>query len=233
MSCHHTKMRHQTGGWSGRRALVLLVAIAAHVAVPAHAQNYNGMSFGDGSNPVQGGPGGSPFKNACAQNAFLVGLTVRSGAWIDGITGECGILAPSMDRFFPGAPRFTASAGGSSGTERRVACSPNQYATGIKYGFTRDGNKPKYLDYVQLNCAPLRSTGNPTTLCLDSGGNGCWDKHPNPGPYNGFGLAFESRCPPTTFPDALLGRAGNYVDALAIRCVLRPQPPGPPGPRLK
>ena len=206
-------------GLAGGAAALALLLLAS---VPSPAQTPAPGASSDGSNPVQGGPGGAPFKNACNQNAFITGITVHSGAWIDSIAADCGILTPSKDRFFPGAPRATAAAGGHGGSERHVACSPNQYVTSIKYGFTRDENRPKYLDYVQLDCAPLLPTGNQSTYCLDSGGNGCWDKHPNPGPYNGFGLAFVSRCAPGLFPDALLGRAGDYVDALALRCVRRP-----------
>ena len=206
-------------GMAGGAATLALLLLAS---VPGAAQPAAPGAGGDGSNPVQGGPGGRQFTNACDRNAFITGLTVHSGAWINSIAADCGILAPEKDRFFPGAPRATATAGGRGGGERHVACSANQYVTGIKYGFTRDGNRPKYLDYVQLNCAPLLPTGNQSTYCLDSGGNGCWDKHPNPGPYNGFGLSFESRCLFGQFPDALLGRAGDYVDALAIRCVRRP-----------
>ena len=117
---------------------------------------------------------------------------------------------------------LTPTAGGHGGSERLATCYANQYLGSIKFGFTCDGNKPKYLDYVQLNCRPMLPSGNPSTLCLDTGGNGCWDKHPNPGPYNGYGLAFESRCRSNQWGKALRGRAGEYVDALALSCEGKP-----------
>ena len=64
-----------------------------------------------------------------------------------------------------------------------------------------------------------------STSCIDAGDDGCWDKHPEPGPDNGFGLAFDACCSGTDIVCGLVGRSGSFVDALAVACAERPVKP--------
>ena len=177
---------------------------------------------------VHGGPGGGPFQVSCPVNAFATGVVVHAGAWIVAIGMTCAVFNPATKRLDPpvGGTPFQ---GGGGGQEKRAYCGSDHYLSKLKYGFTRDENRPKYLDYVELTCTPVQG-GSDKTMCLDTGKEGCWDRHPSPGPYNGFGLAFESHCRPDEAADGLYGRSGAYVDALALHCSNKPEVPRPPGP---
>lgn len=102
--------------------------------------------------------------------------------------------------------------------EKSAGCYPGQYVRGLKYGFSPNGNQPKFLSYVQITCMPL-SIGNNAELCLDTKGDGCWDRAPAPGRYNGYGPAFSAVCSPDNFMIGLVGRSGEYVDAIGIECL--------------
>ena len=107
----------------------------------------------------------------------------------------------------------------------------------ILNGFTRDGNKPKYLDYVELTCRVLSGFGGDTKVCLHTG-DGCWDRHPNPGPYNGWGLSFTVACTADQAATGLFGHSEISIDAVGLICGPKPQatvpvatnPPPPPLP---
>jgi uncharacterized protein YkwD len=177
--------------------------------------------------PVQGGPGGGRFRLACDNNFFLIGISLRSGGHVDAIRAKC-LAFNATKHVFVTPTRNTNFAGGAGGALRENGCSPDRYVSGIKYGFTRDDNRPKYLDYVELTCSVISGYGGDTRVCLHTG-NGCWDRHPNPGPYNGWGLSFQSRCNRNEAAVGIHGRSGIYVDALALICGPKPVAAKPPG----
>jgi hypothetical protein len=182
--------------------------------------------------PIQGGPGGGPVRLQCPPNYFMLGVAMRAGAWVDAIRANCVRFDANRRRFI-GPPQFTRFAGGPGGGFTQNGCSEDRYVAGIKIGFTRDSNRPKYLDYIELECAVVSGYGGETKVCLHTG-NGCWDRHPSPGPYNGFGLSFTLRCPANQAAVGLSGRSGAYVDALGLVCGPKPRltsvPPPPPPP---
>lgn len=202
--------------------LVALMAVLSCLSLASPSSRAQPADYGtrsDDRETILGGPGGSPFNLTCPAHTYLNGVTVHSGAWVNSIVAECRYPVRDKSGFEQGNPATTPAAGGHGGDAgRRAACALNQFVGSIKFGFTRDGNKPKYVDYVQLDCRPILRSGNASTLCLDTGGNGCWDKHPSPGPYNGFGLAFISRCPLGQWGKGIRGRSGDFVDALALTC---------------
>ena len=67
----------------------------------------------------------------------------------------------------------------------------------------------------------LTGYGGDTRVCLHTGDQ-CWDRHPSPGPYNGWGLSFRIACPPGEAATGLIGRSGAYVDALGLKCEQKP-----------
>lgn len=177
--------------------------------------------------PIQGGPGGGQFRIACSTHDFFNSISIRRGAWVDAITGNCASYIRETHELVGvlgayGTLRFQGGAGGSRAAD---VCPKHTYISGLRYGFTRDGNRPKWLDFVEFTCTPIpaagAAAGPEVTRCLESG-DGCWTRHPNPGPYNGHGLAFESRCAPNEAVSGLVGRSGRYVDALAAVCTPRP-----------
>src|SRR5215467_9722157 len=39
--------------------------------------------------PIQGGPGGGPVRLQCPPNYFMLGVAMRTGAWVDAIRANC------------------------------------------------------------------------------------------------------------------------------------------------
>lgn len=174
---------------------------------------------------VQGGPGGGPFRIACGVNDFFNSMTVNRGAWVDAITANCGGYSKATHELLP-ARNTLPLQGGAGGVPSSDVCPQHTYVSGLRYGFTREGNRPKYLDFVEFACTPIPAAGRAGGLtaarCLDSG-NGCWTRHPSPGSYNGYGLEFQSRCAANEAVSGLVGRKGQYVDALGAVCTVRPE----------
>ncbi len=200
-------------------ALLLSIAIGHDAARATETEIVN-----YGRSALSGGPGGGPFRNLCGPSQYITGITINAGDFIDSITAHCSYLSADQSSFSRGVPPTTAKAGGNGGAEKFAGCATNQYVRRLQYGFTRDGNRPQYLSYVQLTCVPLQSNGNVSVECLDTSGHGCWERHPNPGRYNGYGLAFAASCSPTNLMVGLVGRSGDYVDAIGIECVPKPRP---------
>jgi hypothetical protein len=162
---------------------------------------------------------------ACGVNDYVNSIIIHGGGWIDSVTVNCAAYSKNSHELLPGRNSLPPR-GGPGGALAANACPAHTYVSGLRYGFTRDGNQPKFLDFVEFTCSPIpaagQAAGPQVTRCLDSGG-GCWVRHPDPGPYNGFGLAFESRCAPDEAVSGLVGRSGSYVDALGAVCTARPE----------
>ena len=96
-----------------------------------------------GANPIQGGPGGGPFRLQCGNGQYVTGVEVHSGTLIDSIAAYCSFYDAGKRMFSAGVPRLTKPAGGPGGSGRAARCADNQALVQIKYGFTRNGNKPQ------------------------------------------------------------------------------------------
>jgi hypothetical protein len=179
----------------------LLLAYALALA-PAYAS--------DGK--IVGGPGGGSFRDVCPQNQYLVGVQLRSGSWVDAITPVCGVFKPGMGA--QGGPR--SQHGGNGGGPQAGACPVGSFVTTLRMGFTRSGNKEKYLDYVNMKCVSAKDPSQTTSVCLATG-EGCYTNIDN-GRIGPMG----SDCPGNEAAVGLIGRSGNYVDALGVTCGPRP-----------
>ncbi|WP_143277739.1 hypothetical protein [Bordetella genomosp. 10] len=215
------------------RLVIFVLALLCLIATPAIGQVF--------TQPIHGLTGhGKQFRIQCQGGAWVNGITIHSGGWVDQLTAHCaafptGNLDEASFRLSRKVPD-TAKAGGNGGSEEKTFTCPNDgYVSGIKYGFTRNGNQPQYLDYVEVKCSTLDDHPAITTSCL-SAGDGCWDKHPTPGSYNGYGLSFTSNCsdrPPNSPPSfvvasgvvGFIGWEGSYVDSLGIVCGRLPDKP--------
>src|SRR5215213_4603381 len=109
--------------------------------VPAAAQTVDGAAWG--------GSGGSAFRSDCSGD-YVVGVYLRSGAWIDSIGLKCAAFDATQGKFK--LPAWNkAYHGGAGGSPQELMCpGTDYYVSAIKVGFTRDGGAPKYADYVQL-----------------------------------------------------------------------------------
>ncbi|MCP5265175.1 MAG: hypothetical protein H6934_03655 [Burkholderiaceae bacterium] len=167
---------------------------------------------------IEGGSGGALFRSMCT-GAYVVGISLRSGGWVDAIGLKCGTFVASEGRF-KRPPWNTPYHGGSGGSPQVGICPGERYVSAIRVDFTREGTKPKFLDFVEMTCSPI-SVGDPVKLCLHTG-HGCWSRHPTQNPA----VFIESRrtrpCPPGQAAIGIHGRAGKFVDAIGLICGPRP-----------
>ncbi len=179
--------------------------------------------------PVQGGPGGSDFRSDCSGD-YVVGIYVKSGAWVDAIGLKCGTFDATSGRFKqpPWSKPYYGGTGGAG--QQEGICPPDRYVSGIRFGFTRDGDRPKYLDFVELTCTPIsfNNTSEPNKVCVQTG-DGCWSfthtTHFPPLPGEGLGvfiIAAEQSCSGLEAATGIHGRSGIYVDALGLICGPKP-----------
>ncbi|MEZ5726624.1 MAG: hypothetical protein R3E48_00610 [Burkholderiaceae bacterium] len=189
--------------------LTMLAAFLS-LTTPAHAV--------DGY--IQGGSGGGYFRSMC-NGAHVVGIYLRSGGWVDAIGLKCGTFVATEGRF-KRPPWNTPYHGGNGGSPQVGICPGERYVSAIRVDFTREGDQPKFLDFIEMTCSPV-SVGDPVKLCLHTG-HGCWTKKPSENPV--FPKFLPSRpavpCPPGQAAIGIHGRAGKFVDAIGLICGPRP-----------
>jgi hypothetical protein len=167
--------------------------------------------------PVQGGPGGDPFRSTCASGDFLVGIYVRSGAWIDAIGLKCATFNRAQGKF--GHPPYNRPFhGGNGGEDHERVCPANSFITRIKFGFTRAGRSPKFIEYVQQSCRRVGDGSLTSVDCMETG-EGCWEFHPTASNLR----ALRSECPRGAAAIGVVGRAGRFVDAIGLVCAREPR----------
>jgi hypothetical protein len=179
--------------------------------------------------PVEGGPGGGPFRAECPSGQYLVGVSIKAGAWVDAIYLLCAPFIADQGGFgkWTRGPRH-GGAGGSA-LLKDAACPRDRVVWGIKFGWTR--TEYSYVDYVELQCMPTARDGPTNNVCVQTGG-GCWNKNPNPPPATfpgGLNVIgdepFKQNCDPKSeVATGIHGRSGAYVDALGLICGLEPTP---------
>jgi hypothetical protein len=163
------------------------------------------------------GPGGSSFRSECGGGKYVIGVEIRHGFWIDAIRLICAGYT-SSSRIPPDVELPFQGQQGGTLTNAKAICSGDSFVTGIKFGTTRDGNDPRYVDYVELTCSSISVWGTPpvavfgqmgTFVCLPTG-EGCSDQP--------FGQA----CDLGDAATGIHGRSGIYVDALGLICSASP-----------
>ena len=172
--------------------------------------------------PAQGGPGGGPFRAECPPGEYLVGVSIKAGAWVAAIHPLCAPFLADQKRFgkWTRGPRH----GGTGGSPllKDAACPSDRPVMGFKVGTTRTENP--YVDYVELHCASMGA--GQTTVCAHTG-HGCWTSHPNPPPADfpgGLNIIGDpqwqycKREGGWQIATGIHGRSGAYVDALGLIC---------------
>lgn len=151
--------------------------------------------------PMDPGIGGVPFQCHSGYPGFaLVGLVLRTGAWVDQVTP---IFAELLDTGTLGVEFLGPSFGGPGGTRRELRAAPGHVITGIQ---TRSGS---FVDGVRLRQTPwdgeLGPAGSAWTewvIGQDGGGSERPDVVAEP---SGHAVAI-----------GVTGRAGVYVDSLGL-----------------
>jgi hypothetical protein len=152
--------------------------------------------------PVLGGSGGDAFVRSCSDDEVMVGVRVRSDAWLDSIAPRC--VRVSNAGVWQGSVRTLAVAGGNGGFPATRDC-PRNFAVS---GFSGRGSA--FVDRLRLDCRPLvsqnalRRDSAPRQTALVGGRNG-----------EAFG---PFHCPGLLPVTGMHGQSGRYVDQLQLFC---------------
>jgi hypothetical protein len=181
-----------------------LLALAALLAAPAP------RPAAAASTETIGGPGGAPFRVACGGGRYLVGLTGRSGSWIDQVAPVCVRLVGSR---WTDVPRVGPAVGGETGVAFTMLCPTDHVVTGF-YGYAQD-----YVINIGLNCR------------RDGAGGPHWSPSvpARVGGAAGVSSSAGGGCGPGAAADGIVGGAGLYVDRLGLSCATY-LPPAEPVP---
>jgi hypothetical protein len=197
-------------------AIALSTALAVALAAPAGAYD----------TPVEGGPGGGPFRIKC-DGGYVAGFEGRTGAFIDHMRILCSPWDGNARRLMGTKPLPITLGTSGGGGPARSACPVGWALFEINFQNTwRDEAhiNTGFVHHINFKCAP--PTG-PETIWRLYG----TDK-PVAKPSGFLGemmlLTFSAVCPPGQFAVGLHGRAGGYVDALGLICEPMPAAPPPP-----
>ena len=189
-----------------RRVIALLLLLLAALAGLPRTANATIL-------PIQGGPGGAYFRADCPVGQYVVGFSVRAGAWIDSIAALCAPYLPAQHKFGPRTVTVPPH-GGSGGAPQERYCQAGSIRS-IWFGYTRVNNirdDPQFVDDIDLTCVDP-TTKQVSTGCIDTGAH-CTDHkfYFNP-----------SECPAGEAATGIHGRSGDSLDALGLICGPEPQ----------
>jgi hypothetical protein len=164
--------------------------------------------------PPWGGPGGSPFHEVCPPGQYIVGARWRSGSWLDQISITC---APVDATGLTGTQWHGSTFGGGGGDPDEKSCPPGSI---IRAGMP--GKYPKndynYARFIDVSCYRTTSSYAPTssggafTAGFRLGSN--WPAFPGESVFGDV----PNYCPTGEAVIGIQGRAGLYVDAVALIC---------------
>ncbi|MBO9558069.1 MAG: hypothetical protein J7515_05720 [Caulobacter sp.] len=176
--------------------------------------------------PAVGGPGGGAFVETCGggANNFLIGVTGRTGDWIDAIMPICARYDPSTKTL--GRVYTMDSHGGGGGSPNSATCPDGMVVKGMDVGKIDNGGQV-LVKYVRLQCqrVPIDPDG-PSFQKADFFGIETLEGHPD-----------TLTCPDFEAGSGLWGASGDYVDRLGLYCqgapfdLGRPVPAPSPAPK--
>lgn len=175
------------------RLVVTCIVLCSAVWAPLAGAAY--------TTPTAGGAGGSAFTISCPEWKVLVGVRGRHGIYLDRIEPICVILTASGT--WREAPVTEGGvAGGSGGQYFEIRCPMNQAVSGIQ------GFAGAFINQLRLRCRPLGAdkllTGTSSLQDYVAGGSG--------------GAAYSRNCNNRLPGHGFTGRAGSYIDRLALVC---------------
>jgi hypothetical protein len=177
-----------------------------------------------------GGPGGSPFKIECPGGKAVAGFFATAGAWVDGVSPLCAAPGGKRQQF--------GWAGGTGGGPQMVYCPDGDYVTSVWLTFTRGNDLPRqYVNTIGIICGSF--TGNSlaqakAVRCIYS--DDAHDLYVSNSCESTIVWSEKVACPKNEVLTGIVGRSGNYVDAMGAVCgpapkvmIRLPRPPiGPP-----
>ena len=168
---------------------------------------------------AMGGPGGNYFEHTCGPGRVLLGIAGYAGVWIDNVQAICarvdvrGFTAPQNE-----GPVF----GGNRPLTVTSYC--QQYAT-VVAGLSADENKDnRFLGYIAVRCQNLSRQLLPEAPALKGSGRLASEPSSASGSEL-FVRPARQECPTGTVAVGILGRSGQFVDALGLICGPKPRVP--------
>ncbi len=147
-----------------------------------------------------GGSGGVAAMLACSRDRVMVGVSVRSGAWLDSIAARC--VSVGANGRWSGTPQSTNRLGGNGGEPHLLDCNENEAVTAIS------GRAGGYIDRLALRCSALTDALH---VADDSAFRGA---------VGGTGGAPFNRieCPAKLAATGFALRTGAFVDQIKLVC---------------
>jgi uncharacterized protein YkwD len=183
-------VRHFGDGPTRKIAAAIFSLLACPLAI-------NGVAAKDF--PPVGGAGDYTFGALCPANQFLVGLTVKSGAWVDQMAIICAPVNPDGSTGSPyHDPKHYGGEGGGAPTQK--TCAPGQIINHMGFSLTA-GNRQVLFFHFGCYSPTNRQTGT-----FELGANS-----PVFPPNN-------QDCPNGEAARGIQGRAGKHVNAVGLLC---------------
>lgn len=169
--------------------------------------------------PPVGGPGGGDFVETCGGgvNHFMIGVTGRTGDWIDAIMPIC--TRYDRDTKTLSAPYTLNQHGGTGGSPNSAHCAPGMVVKGLEIDKIDNGGQI-LVKYVRLLCQTLPiPPGDRHVLTAEFFGV-------ETSPYSNHSVTLT--CPEFEAASGLSGASGDYVDRLGLYCQSAPFDMGRP-----
>ena len=161
-------------------------------------------SIGLTKTSVIGGSGGESFDVDCGVDSVLVGLTGRSGAWLDQIQAIC-VQVDESGKWIGSPTKISTPKGGDGGLAFSQQCEEHHAVAGISGGVIDEQTTS-----LQTHCRRLlnanSTTGNLIGVTGTAGG----------APDDGNILSVQ--CSETAVAKGIHGKSANFLDNLGLNC---------------
>jgi hypothetical protein len=162
-----------------------------------------------------GARGNASFDDRCPVGQYIVGLHVRSGAWMDQLGVICA--AVSSTGAVSGNHSLPAHGGNGGGPSERT-CGSNQVVSAMRFRMTRADRQVKE---ITMDCRATTGSGTGAFTIGASANDG------------NIGSFRRQNCPAGDAATGIQGRYGTHVNAIGLICsrLVLPRPPvaGQPG----
>lgn len=195
---------------SSRRRLPIFLPLLLLVLVAAAPASTSATTF-----PPFGASGDASFSDTCPAGEYLVGLRVRSGAWLDQMAISCRSLTGDL-----GGPYYGPARGGNGGAPSEGHCPGGYIIHSMRIRMT-PGNRQvvNFTFYCEL------ATDWHKKSIFDVGSKSSYNTPVPP----------QHACPDGEAATGIAGRYGKHVNAVGLICskLVLPPAPGPTSPQPK
>lgn len=201
-----------------KRAKVALFTVLLALASPAAGDQRlpRGDSYGS-TTPAFGGQGGGRDASTCPRDTYMVGISGKSGEWIDALAPIC---APwDADRHAFGPIVHAKQLGGSGGSVAIVMCPVSMAITGWEIARIDNGGET-VVRGVSPQCERITAIEGDFARPGRLGPDGSHDPKDNA----------SYLCSPGWLANGINGASGKYIDSAGLSCEkIPPELRGPTG----